>query len=273
NLNPTKSPKTVEFALKHGYRHIDTAAAYDNEEEVGAGFKASEVPRSEIFLTSKLSSTHHAAADVEEAVGQSLSDLGTDYLDLYLIHWPIAFSEPADPKLRAPIDPADSGIHVVDAPVEETWEALEEVVAKGKVRSIGVSNFTREVSESLIKVANIRPAVNQVEAHPYLQQPSLLSWCEDQGINVTAYSPSGNNVYGFHKPLNDPVVVESVTPSRIEENFVDFQLPADAMDRIDVLDRNHRHNLPARLGVDIFGEVGREAAWKGRADWIAAQKK
>lgn len=148
--------------------------------------------------------------------------------------------------------------------------------------------------------AKIKPAVNQIEAHPYLQQPGLTEWFQQQGIMVTAYSPSGNNIYGLPKAIDDPVIVDiaqnlgktpaqvliqwavqrgtsvlpkSVTPSRIAENFEDFELPQEAFARINALDRHSRYNLPIRLGVDVFGEIGEEAARKGRADWIAAQKK
>lgn len=138
--------------MKHGYRHIDAAAVYDNEEEVGAGMQASGVPRNEIFLTSKLWNTHHAAADVEEALNQTLKDLQTDYVDLYLIHWPVSFKKPTDPKARFPIDPADKGVHVVDVPVAETWKAMEALVKKGKIRSIGVSNFNKEKIEEILKL-------------------------------------------------------------------------------------------------------------------------
>lgn len=109
------------------------------------------MPRGDIFLTSKLWNTHHRAADVEEAVDQSLKDLQTDYLDLYLIHWPVSFQKPAEPKLRFPLDPKDDGVHVIEVPVEETWKALEALVKKGKIRSIGVSNFTKEKIEDLLK--------------------------------------------------------------------------------------------------------------------------
>lgn len=121
---------------------------------MGAGIAASGVPRQDIFLTSKLWNTHHAPADVEEAVDESLADLRTDYLDLYLIHWPISFAKPpADtPRLRAPLDPADGGVHVTNVPLEDTWKALEDVVAKGKIRSIGVSNFTQQQLEGILKV-------------------------------------------------------------------------------------------------------------------------
>lgn len=109
------------------------------------------MPRSDIFLTSKLWNTHHAPADVEEALDRSLKDLQTDYLDLYLVHWPVSFAKPADPKLRFPLDPKDDGVHVVDVPDADTWKALEALVKKGKVRSIGVSNFTKEKLADLLK--------------------------------------------------------------------------------------------------------------------------
>jgi diketogulonate reductase-like aldo/keto reductase len=109
------------------------------------------VPRSEIFLTSKLWNTHHKAADVDKAVDESLADLGTDYLDLYLIHWPVSFQKPEQKKVRAPINPEDGGVHVIDVPIEETWKALEALVEKGKIRSIGVSNFTREKIEDILR--------------------------------------------------------------------------------------------------------------------------
>jgi diketogulonate reductase-like aldo/keto reductase len=149
---PNEVARAVEEALKLGYRHIDAAATYDNEEEVGAGIKASGVPRSDIFLTSKLWNTHHKAEDVEEAVDESLKDLQTDYLDLYLIHWPVAFQKPKEPKKRAAVDPRDGGVHVIDVPVEETWRAMEEMVEQGKIRMIGLSNFTRERVEEVLSL-------------------------------------------------------------------------------------------------------------------------
>lgn len=298
---PNEVARAVEYALKNGYRHIDAAAVYDNEEEVGAGIKASGVPRADIFLTSKLWNTHHKGADVEEALDQTLKDLGTDYLDLYLIHWPVCFVKPppSQSKLRFPINPADEGVHVIDVPIEETWRALEALVKKGKVRSIGISNFNREKTEEILRFAEIKPAVNQIEAHPYLQQPDLLKWSKEQGITITAYSPSGNNIYGLPKAIDDAevaaiakelgkqpaqvliqwavqrgtvVLPKSVTPSRISENFEDFEIPAAAMARIDALDKNHRYNMPARLGVDVFGEHSPEFLKKARQDWIDAQK-
>ncbi|EHA53381.1 aldehyde reductase 1 [Pyricularia oryzae 70-15] len=283
--NPNEVAKAVEHALRNGYRHIDGALVYGNEHEVGEGIRASGVPRSDIFLTSKLWNTFHHPDDVEAGIDLTLRDLGTHYVDLYLIHWPVSFAPRENPRELFPIDPATGATHVVDIPDADTWRAMERLVESGKARSIGVSNFTRGRLEKLLQTARIRPAVNQIEAHPYLQQRELLEWHRQQGIVVQAYSPTGNNIYGRPKPLDDPVVLEvaarvgrtpaqvlvqwaaqrgtvvlpkSVTPSRIDENFVDFELPADEVEKLNALERHARYNFPARLGVDIFGEATEE---------------
>jgi diketogulonate reductase-like aldo/keto reductase len=293
----------VEAALRTGYRHIDAAACYGNEAEVGAGIRASGVPREDIFLTSKLWNTFHAADDVERGIDRSLRDLGVDYLDLYLVHWPVSFAKRADNEDDFfPVDPATGGIHTTDVPIEETWRAMEALVHKGKARSIGVSNFTTARVEALLETASIPPAANQVEAHPYLQQPALLAWHQARGIVVQAYSPLGNNIYGRPRAVDDPVVAEvaatldpprspaqvlvqwavqrgtvvlpkSVTPARIASNFEDFTLPEEACRRIDALDRGERYNFPLRLGLDIFGEHDAETLRKGKQAWIDGQKK
>ncbi|KAL4951701.1 NADP-dependent oxidoreductase domain-containing protein [Aspergillus filifer] len=294
---PNEVKEAVEAALKIGYRHIDAAAVYGNEREVGNGIKASGVPREEIFLTSKLWNTHHKPQHVEEAVDKSLSDLQTDYLDLYLIHWPVAFRH-SNATIQ-PVDEKTGLVDVIDVPIKDTWAALETMVEKGKIRSIGVSNFTVEKIEELLKTAKIPPSVNQIEAHPYLQQRKLLEWSKEKGILVTGYSPLGNNIYNIPRTVDDPLIIDlakslnkdpaqvliswavqrgtaalpkSVTPARIQSNFEDFVLPDDAFEAVQSLERHQRMNFPARLGVDIFGEVGEESVKKSALAWAEAQK-
>ncbi|KAF9894712.1 hypothetical protein FE257_006602 [Aspergillus nanangensis] len=295
---PHEVENAVAAALKSGYRHIDAASVYGNEREVGNGIKAAGVPRGEIFLTSKLWNTDHDPENVEAAVDRSLSDLQTDYLDLYLIHWPVAFRHST--STNQPVDEKTGLIDVVDVPARDTWRAMEDLVAKGKVRSIGVSNFTRGKIEDLLQTAKIPPAVNQIEAHPYLQQRDLLEWSKEKGIVVTGYSPLGNNIYNIPRAVDDPLVVEtaaaigktpaqvliswavqrgtvvlpkSVTPERITSNFQDFILPEEAFQAIQSLERHQRMNFPARLGVDIFEEVGEESAKRSAVEWAEQQKK
>ncbi|KAI1398228.1 Aldo/keto reductase [Hypoxylon fuscum] len=297
---PNEVACAVESALKSGYRHIDAAAVYDNEDEVGRGIKASGIDRSEIFVTSKLWNTHHKPDDVELAVDTTLKDLQLDYLDLYLIHWPVAFKKGTSESHRFPINPENEQVHVVEIPIEDTWKAMEALVQKGKIRTIGVSNFTREKIESLWKTATIKPAVNQIEIHPYFQQESFVTWMHDHHIVVEAYSPLGNNIYNLPRGVDDPkiheiaarlgkqsaqvvinwalqrkivVLPKSVTPERISANIETFELPKDTMDSIRFLDRNHRYNFPARLGVNIFGEKTEEELRRSVEEWVSAQRK
>lgn len=191
-------------------------------------------------------------------------------------------------------------IDVIDVPIADTWRALEAVVRKGKVRTIGVSNFTRGHIEELWKTAEIRPAVNQIEAHPYLQQPAFLKWQQDNGIVVQAYSPMGNNIYNKPRAIDDPKVIElaktlgqepaqvliswavqrgtvvlpkSVTPKRIQKNLEVQELPQSAFDTLAALDSHTRYNFPKRLGVNIFGEWSEADLKAAVKEWVEAQRK
>lgn len=294
---PHEVEDAVAHALRVGYRHIDTAAVYQNEAEVGAGWKKSGVPREEIFITSKLWNTHHHPDHVEEALNKTLKDLQTDYLDLYLVHWPVSFEYSSETLF--PVDPVTKRYRLANVPIADTWAALEKQVRAGKIRSIGISNFTIEQTQELLKTATIPPAVNQIEAHPWLQQPELMKFMKEKNILVVAYSPLGNNIYGLPRVVDDPTIHEiakkldkdpaavliswavqrgtavlpkSVTPSRIESNLQDFIIPDEEFEALNKLDRHYRFNFPVRWGVDIFGEVGQEEVER-RAEEYAAQER
>eukprot|EP00741_Cyanophora_paradoxa_P012128 tig00020601_g11716.t1 len=193
-------PKTVgpvvEAALeKEGYRHLDLAHVYENEAEVGQALKSvfsrGSLKRDEVFITSKLWNTYHERDMVRKGIERTLKDLQVDCLDLYLVHWPVAFK--AGPKLMPP-HPSGKGVETVEVPLLETWQAMEELVQAGLTKAIGVSNFSAEQLVELEKGGwKIVPAVNQVEAHPYLPQDDLVEFCKSKGIHVTAYSPLGAN--------------------------------------------------------------------------------
>ncbi|KAI5849883.1 NADP-dependent oxidoreductase domain-containing protein [Tricharina praecox] len=272
---PGEVREAVKAALLAGYRHIDAAAIYENEAEVGAGIKDSGVPREEIFLTSKLWNNSRLAADVPLALEESLKNLGTSYLDLYLIHWPVNFASGAN---RFPQD-ATGKIALADIPIAETWKAMEDLLATGKVKAIGISNFNKRRIEELLQTAKVTPAVNQIEAHPWLQQHELMAYLKEKGIHVTAYSPLGNNIYGKARVLDDPaikaiaeeagtsvaqvliawavargtsVVPKSVHADRIASNFKPIVLSEEAKKKLDSLDKNQRYNDPIEWGYDVF---------------------
>ncbi|KAH0359762.1 Aldo/keto reductase, partial [Aureobasidium melanogenum] len=186
---PGEVSKAVAFALKDGYRHIDAALIYGNESEVGQGIRDSGVPREQIFITSKLWNTHQDNA--KDGLQKTLDALGTDYLDLYLIHWPVRLVANESSELL-PVNP--DGSRSVDRSWDqgETWRQMEDLYKTGKVKAIGVANWSIPYLEELRKTWKVVPAVNQVELHPYLPQHELRHYCEKHGILLEAYSPLGS---------------------------------------------------------------------------------
>ncbi|KAI6103178.1 NADP-dependent oxidoreductase domain-containing protein, partial [Pisolithus croceorrhizus] len=238
---PNEVARAVEVALKKGYRHIDCAWAYGNEKEVGEGLRASGVPRSEVFITSKLWGTYHRR--VEECLDETLTRLGTDYLDLYLIHWPV----PMNPNGNHPVFPTrPDGTRDRDESwdIRDTWKGMEEVLKKGKVKSIGISNFSEMMVEKILTTANVIPAVNQLELHLYNPQHKLVTYLKSKGILPEAYSPLGSTnspllhdevaaeIAGRHELKTSDVLLgyllrkdivilsKSVNPARIEANLI-----------------------------------------------------
>nr|CDS26963.1 aldo keto reductase family 1 member B4 [Hymenolepis microstoma] len=271
--------KSVECAIDTGFRHIDCAMFYDNEAEVGqaiaAGMKKNNLKREDLFVTSKLWCDKHAPEDVRKSCELSIRNLGVEYLDLYLIHWPVSFQH----KKGVPFDIMDPNTLVYENhKIEDTWKAMEQLVSTGLVKSIGVSNFNKRQIEKIIAHANIFPAVNQVEVNLHWLNEKLIDFCHSKNIQVEAYAPLGSP--GFMKgqvlPLvKQPNVIEiaqkynktpgqvllrhalqrgivvltkSVRPKRIESKFkvFDFTLTKDEMEKLNKAGQNQRiFHVPA----------------------------
>lgn len=188
---PGKVGKAVRDAIQTGYRHIDCAAIYGNEAEVGLALEeliqAGEVKREELWITSKLWNNAHARDQVPLALQQTLHDLRLDYLDLYLIHWPVAIR----PEIVFPTE-AEHFLSLDEMPLFETWSGMEACVQKGLTRHIGVSNFSISHLEEIRHGASIQPEMNQIELHPFLPQNAMLDYCRQHGIRLTAYAPLGS---------------------------------------------------------------------------------
>lgn len=218
------APRVAREAIEVGYRHFDLACDYGNEAETGAGIReaiaAGACKREDLWITSKLWNTYHAREHVRAACEKTLTDLGQDYLDLYLIHFPIAqkfvpFEERYPPEWI--YDPAAENPRIESAPVpiSETWAAMEELVDAGLVKNIGICNFGTSLIRDLLNHARIRPSVLQVESHPYLTQDKLLRFCQQEDIVYTAFSPLGalsyfslNMADENESVIREPAVVE-----------------------------------------------------------------
>ncbi|MDR0710745.1 MAG: aldo/keto reductase [Prevotellaceae bacterium] len=201
---------SVFEALKIGYRHVDCAFIYGNEDVIGQAFADAFaqkiVRREELFVTSKLWNDAHEKANVRPALQATLHSLHLDYLDLYLMHWPVALR-------RGTLFPSrpDEFLSLKQAPLDETWAAMEECQQQGMCRHIGVSNFTQGKLAALLQTAKQKPEMNQVELHPYLQQPELAEFCQKNGIHLTAYAPLGagmSDEAGKTSILKNPVMLE-----------------------------------------------------------------
>jgi D-xylose reductase len=199
-----QAAKVVLEAARQGYRHFDCACDYGNEAEVGAGLREAlqtgVCRRDELWVTSKLWNTYHRREHVRPAVEHSLRNLGLDYLDLYMIHFPIAtkyvpFDDRYPPEWFFDPNAAGPRLELDRVPISETWQAMEELVTAGLVRDIGICNFGCSLLRDLLSYARVQPAVLQVELHPFLTQEKLLRFCLEEGIAVTAFSPLGAQSY------------------------------------------------------------------------------
>ena len=264
---PGEVYQAVRWAIKIGYRHIDCAAVYGNEQEIGQAIHDAitegDIKREELFVTSKLWNDSHAMQDVRPACKKSLQDLQLDYLDLYLMHWPVA------QRKGTTMPKADEDwIPLSQIPLWETWSEMEKLYNEGLVKAIGVSNFNESNINLLLEKTQIVPAVNQVECHPLLNQNDLISFCRKNNIAVTAYSPLGAERSGAtlleNKVIVDMaerikvtpaqillawqiqrdiiVIPKSVRENRIHENYAAQVIELDAADIkiIDELNQNHR---------------------------------
>jgi len=265
---PGEVEAAVKAAIDCGYRHIDCALVYGNENEVGAAIAAKiaegVVKREDLFITSKVWNTFHSKAKVMECVKRTLASLRIASVDLLLVHWPMGLDESDDDELFPKT--AEGKFAYSDVDYLETWEAMEEVYAQGLAKAIGLSNFNSKQTERVLEAAKVKPMMNQFEIHPYFNNEKLIQFCLSKDVQVTAYSPLGSPDRPWAKPddpvlLQDPailaiadkhdkssaqvlirfalqrgivVIPKSVTPSRIAANMevFDFELSAEDMQTI-----------------------------------------
>ncbi|ORZ01317.1 NADP-dependent oxidoreductase domain-containing protein [Syncephalastrum racemosum] len=275
--------EAVKTAIKTGYRHIDTAFAYSNEKAVGRAIRdalaENNLKRSDLFVTTKLWNTYHRPELVPVAFQKSLENLDIEYIDLYLMHWPVSLAPTADGTL---LPKKPDGANDIDQQQQgkfnETWAAMEELLDTGKVKAIGISNFAIPNIEKLLATAKVIPAVNQVELHPYLPQQKLFDYCNSKGIHLSAYSPLGSTDSALMKDetllkiaesrkktpahvilswgaARTSILPKSVTPSRIVSNFDLFDLTSEELKEVDALASTKGQRLiQPKWGVPVFDE-------------------
>ncbi len=274
---PGKVEEAVYSALKSGYTHIDCALVYGNEAEVGKALNKALnegiLTREDLWVTSKLWNNAHKKEDVIPALQQTLNDLQLDYLDLYLMHWPVAFRS----GLEGFPESDDDYLSLEEVPLIETWNAMLNAKKQGLVKHLGVSNFSVEKLKGLIEQTEDSPEMNQVELHPYLQQEELLEFCHSNNIHLTAYSPLGSGdrademkaedepsllenktineiaekhnstpaqiLIAFHLHRNTAVIPKSTNAGRIKENLesAEVKLEKEDMKKLKALDRHYRY--------------------------------
>ena len=256
-IDPSETAEAVTEALRVGYRHIDTAEMYGNEREVGEGIRASGLDRGDVFITSKLSNSFHEPEDARRAFDDTLSALGSDYVDLFLIHWPLPM--------------------LYDGDFVSTWKTMEEFKADGRARSIGVSNFQIDHLERLAAETDTVPAVNQIEVHPYFTNDAVRAYGQEHGIATEAWSPIAQGgvledptiteiadnvgktpaqvVLRWHIQRGDIVFPKSVTPSRMQENFDIFDFELDSTDMEEISDLHQDEAGRTGPHPDTFDKV------------------
>lgn len=256
--DPGQVRAAVAHAIKSGYRHIDCAYCYANEDEVGQGIKegleATGLKRSDLFITTKLWCTYHTR--VEQNLDMSLKSLGLDYVDLYLMHWPVAMNPDGNHE-KFPKKPDGSRDLILERKPVETYKEMEKLLGTGKVKAIGVSNFSKKFLEQLLPNVSVVPAANQIENHPLLPQQEIVDFCREKGILVQAYSPLGSTgsplmknenvikvagetgaspgttLLSYHVARGVVPLPKSVTPSRIEENFKIVKLTPEQLSALE----------------------------------------
>ncbi|RKU43674.1 H/ACA snoRNP pseudouridylase subunit [Coniochaeta pulveracea] len=248
-----KVKEAVAYALKNGYRLIDCAYCYGNEDEVGEGIRealASGIKREDIFVVTKVWATYNTR--VELGLEKSLKNLGLDYVDLFLVHWPLLMN-PNGNDDKFPKKPDGTRDIIKDFNHVETWKQMEKLVGTGKTKAIGVCNYSKKYLEELLREATIIPAVNQIENHPALPQQEIVDLCKEKGIHIMAYSPLGSTggplfkdehilkvakkhnvspatvLLSYHIPRGSTVLAKSVTPQRIKENLNIIKLDDEDM--------------------------------------------